>query len=256
MGYVFDYKDSVAYDTWYNSHYNKMAAEHQAQLLETLLKPVSGESVVDIGCGTGETLKHLSSMAGLNLTGIDPSPYMLDVARKKVGARADLHRGVAEELPFDDNSFNHSCLVIALEYVDNPEKAIEEAARVAKDRLFIGVLNRFALTNMQRRVRGIFEESIYTNAQFFSVWELKQKIKDVLGKVPVSWRTVNLFPAAPASFANRIQEMSIAQRIPFGTYAGVVVTLKPRYRVRPLSLKLPGKRDSRLIQQGECTSVK
>ena len=255
MGYIFDYKDSVAYDTWYNSQYNEHAVRHQRQLLNCLLKPSAGDSIIDIGCGTGETLKNLSLTPGLDLTGIDPSPYMLDFAKKKIKDKADLHRGFAEALPFDDNAFNHACLVITLEYAENPRKAVEEAARVAKDRLFIGVLNRYALINMQRRVKGIFEKSIYNNAQFFSIWELKHIVRTVLGRVPVSWRTVNLFPAVDASIVNRIQETTLVQKIPFGTYVGMVVTLKPRYRVRPLALRLPAKRDSQIIQ-GQCTSIK
>ncbi len=255
MGYIFDYKDSVAYDTWYNSQYNRLAALHQNQLLNSLLKPASGDSILDIGCGTGETLKTFSVTPGLDLTGLDPSPYMLDFARKKIKDKAELHRGFAEDLPFDDNAFNHACLIITLEYAENPRKAVEEAARVAKDRLFIGVLNRYALINMQRRVKGIFEKSIYNNAQFFSIWELKHIVRTVLGRVPVSWRTVNLFPAVAAPIVNRIQETTIVQKIPFGTYAGMVVSLKPRYRVRPLALRLPAKGDQRLVQ-GQCTSIK
>ena len=190
MGHIFDYKDSVAYDTWYNSRYNRLAVMHQMQLLKCLLKPVAGDSVIDIGCGTGETLKNLTACPGLDLTGIDPSPYMLDFARKNLVDKVDLHRGVAENLPFEDNAFNHACLILTLEYAENPRKAVEEAARVAKDRLFIGVLNRYAILNMQRRVKGIFEKSIYNNAQFFSIWELKHIVRTVLGRVPVTWRTI------------------------------------------------------------------
>ena len=35
-------------------------------------------------------------------------PYMLDLAAKYLCNRVDLHRGVAEDMPFDDNSFNHA----------------------------------------------------------------------------------------------------------------------------------------------------
>ncbi len=239
MGHVFDYKDSVAYDNWYRSRYSNTSARHHSNLLQTLLRPVSGDSIIDIGCGTGEILKDLNGTSGLELTGIDPSPYMLDIAYNNLGEKVDLHRGFAEDLPFDDNAFNHSCLVSTLEYVNDPQKAIEEAARVAKDRLFICVMNRYAIINMQRRFIGIFNKSIYNKAEFFSVWELKNIVKSVLGKVPVEWRTMDIFPPVVPSFVHMMEKNQFIQKIPFGTYVGMVVTLKPRYRVRPLGLKLP-----------------
>ncbi len=248
MGYVFDYKDSVAYDNWSRSRCNQLVARNQSRLLNNLLKPVSGDSIVDIGCGIGETLKDLTTHPGLQLTGIDPSPYMLDFARNTMGDKADFHRGFAEDLPFDDNSFNHACLITTLEYVVDPQKAIEEAARVAKDRLFICIMNRYAIGNMQRRLKGIFEKSIYNKAQFFSIWELKHIIRTVLGKVPVSWRSVDLFPSIVPSFIHRMEETKIVQKIPFGVYAGIVVTLKPIYRVRPLGLKLPIKQEQKFAE--------
>lgn len=248
MGYIFDYKDSLAYDNWYNSRSNKFIADYQLRLLSGLLKPTAVDSIVDIGCGTGETLHKLTAIPGLQLTGIDPSPYMLDFARDKTGSKVDLHRGGAEDLPFDDNAFNHACLITSLEYTSNPQKAVEEAARVAKDRLFICTMNRFAVINMRRRFQGIFQESIYNKAQFFSLWELKNIVRTVLGKVPVSWGTVDHFPAMAPSFTHKMEEMRLIQKIPFGAYTVMVVTLKPRYRVRPIGLKLPVAREQNFVE--------
>lgn len=241
MGYVFDYKDSIAYDNWCRSRCRINSARHHSNLLQTLLKPSLGDSIVDIGCGTGETLKGLSETPELQLTGIDPSPYMLDIAHSNLGHKVDLHRGYAEDLPFDDNAFNHACLITTLEYANDPQKAIEEAARIAKDRLFICIMNRYAVLNLQRRFVGIFEKSIYNKAEFFSVWELKNLVKTVLGKVPVEWRAIDIFPPIGLSFVHMMEKNPFIQKIPFGTYVGMVVTLKPRYRVRPLGLKLPMK---------------
>ncbi len=79
---------------------------------------------------------------GLDVTGLDASPHMLEFARKRLGVRAELRRGVAEDLPFDDNTFNVATLMTTLEFVEDSQKAIEEACRVTKDRIFLGVLNR------------------------------------------------------------------------------------------------------------------
>ena len=40
-----------------------------------------------------------------------------------------------------------------LEFVEDPKKAIEEVSRVTKDRIFIGVLNRYAIKGIQIRIK-------------------------------------------------------------------------------------------------------
>ena len=172
MGRVFDFKDALAYERWLKKPESKAAFELETRLMQTLLKPMRGESVLDIGCGTGACLRAFLEM-DLKVTGLDPSTYMLDIAARNIGNRADLYQGHGEDLPFDDNSFNYASLFTTLEFVDNPQKTLEEACRVAKDRIFIGVLNRYAIKGIQRRVKGMFTETIFNHAQFFSVWELK-----------------------------------------------------------------------------------
>jgi len=160
---------------------------------------------------------------------------------EKIGERADLYRGYAEDLPFDDNSFNYSCFFTTLEFVDNPQKALQEAFRVTKDRVFIGVLNRYALKGIQRRVKGIFTPTIFNHARFFSVWELKQLIRLIMGQVPVSWRTVCQLPIPSGKFVYNLEQSKFIQRCPFGAFAGMVVILVPRLKTRPLTVRYQAK---------------
>ena len=241
MGYVFDFNDATCYDQWFNEPKNQYITKLEENILVKLLKPEKGESVLDIGCGTGQSLK-LFSKAGLSCTGIDPSPYMLDIAHKNLGNRVDFYRGYAEDLPFDDNSFNYACFVTTLEFVENRQKALEEACRVAKDCIYIGTLNRFALQSLQRRFKIIFGESIYRHAQFFSVWELKKQLRTLLGDIPISWRTVYQIPFGPQRFTRYLEENPLIQFCPFGAFLGMVATLIPRYKTRPLSLRYRPKR--------------
>ena len=246
MGYVFDFKDAVAYEQWFKKPESQIAFELEIQLMRTLLKPSPGESVLDIGCGTGACLLAFLEM-GLQVTGLDPSTYMLDIASQNVTNRADLYRGYAEDLPFDDNSFNYACLFTTLEFVDNPQKALEEACRVAKDRIFIGVLNRYAIKGIQRRVKGMFAPTIFNHAQFFSVWEIKHKIRKILGSTPISWRTVCQLPSQPGKtggIATSLEQSKILQRCPFGAFAGMVVTLVPKFRTRPLTMRYEARNTS------------
>ena len=248
MGVVFDFNDAKAYEQWLKSPANRLFIDFEKKLLLDLLKPIPGKTVLDIGCGTGASTKPLMD-AGLRATGIDPSAYMLDMAAKNLGNRVDLHRGVAEDLPFDDNSFNYASLITTLEFVETPQKALEEACRVAKDRIFIGVLNRYAISGIQLRIKGIFTKTLFNRARFFSIWELKQMIHSLLGGVPVTWRTACHLTAISGRFAYKFERLSLVQRCPFGTLTGMVVTLVPRFTTQPLSLRYGAER-----RTGEATS--
>jgi len=246
MGYVFDFKESKMYERWHREPERIAESERECHLMIEMLQPEPGETMLDVGCGIGAHFKAILGR-GINPTGLDPSPYMLDICFQHFGKRIDLYRGYAEDLPFDDNSFNHAILMTTLEFVDDPRQAVAEACRVAKDRVFIGVLNRYAIKSLQRRVAGIFSESIFNKAQFFGVWELKRMVQSVAGKVPIAWRTINQFPAACSGLAQNLEYSPIIQRCPFGTFLGMSATLIPRFRTRPLALRYHAKNSAGIV---------
>jgi len=237
MGYVFDFKDAGNYDAWLDKGKNRHCLDLEIKLIIDLLSPEKGQRVLDIGCGTGVSLEPLLEQ-GLSLTGIDPSPYMLDLADKRLGNRVDLHRGIAEDLPFEDNSFDAALLFTSLEFTDRPAKAIEEACRVAKDRVVIGVLNRYAPQNMFRRFKSFFFTNIYTQAHFFSIWELRQILFAILGNVPVKWRTTPQFPFVSGPWAFYIESLGLVQKSFCGSLIAMQIKPVPKFRARPLALKI------------------
>lgn len=229
MGYVFDFKTAREYDNWYQNPRNRFVADLEDQLMLRLLRPVRGERVLDIGCGTGRHLLMFLD-TGLDITGLDPSPYMLDIAREKLGHRAELYQGLAEDLPFEDNRFDIATLITTLEFADDYQKALQEICRVAKSRIFLGVLNRYAIKGIERRIKGIFVNSAYNRARFFSIWELKRRIRQVVGKTPLKWGTVLQLPASFRKYTHHLERWPLVHRCPFGCFIGMVVTLVPRYR--------------------------
>lgn len=240
MGYVFDFKSAREYDYWYRKPCNRFVAQLEEQLIVRLLGPVRGERLLDIGCGTGRHLKMFSDM-GLDITGLDASPHMLELAKKRLGPNAALHQGLAEDLPFEDNAFNVATLITTLEFVEDMQAAIEEACRVAKDRIFLGVLNRYAVKGIERRVKGIFSETMYNRARFFSVWELTRQVRQILGKTPMKRGTVHQLPASWKKYSQYIERFWLTQKSPFGTFVGMAVILVPRYRTQNLPIKIVGK---------------
>ncbi len=246
MGYVFEFQDAAAYKNWCKAPRNQFALDLEQRLMFDLLKPVRGYHILDIGCGIGTTLRFCIDN-GLRATGVEPSPYMLDIARKQVGNRAELYRGFGEDLPFDDNSFNYACLFASLEFVDDPQKVLEEACRVAKNKLFIGILNRYSMKSFQIRMQGIFKQTVYNHARFFDVWEIKHKLHTILGDVPITWRTVRQVPLLSGRLTRWFERSAIAQHSPLGDFAGVVVTLIPRFKTRPLPLTVRPKRAAKTV---------
>ncbi len=107
----------------------------EATLRETLsrLELHPGESLLDVGCGTGMLLETLSvSVPNAELAGADPSTEMLQMARKRLDETVLLEQSYAESLPFSDASFDVVVSSSAFHYFGEPLSALKEMARVLR----------------------------------------------------------------------------------------------------------------------------
>ncbi|MHA7293244.1 class I SAM-dependent methyltransferase [Arthrobacter sp. HLT1-21] len=87
--------------------------------------------ILEVAIGTGLNLPHLPP--GARVTGVDLSPAMLAVAvdrARRLGRDVDVRVGNAEQLPFDDNSFDSVICGLSLCGIPDPEAAVREAWRV------------------------------------------------------------------------------------------------------------------------------
>jgi ubiquinone/menaquinone biosynthesis C-methylase UbiE len=89
---------------------------------------LAGRHVLDIGCGTANGMIALRDQHGCRVTGVDPSPAMLDQACAKL-PDSDLRLGTAEDLPFDDESFDGATMISVVHHTDRA-RAMPEARRV------------------------------------------------------------------------------------------------------------------------------
>jgi ubiquinone/menaquinone biosynthesis C-methylase UbiE len=91
------------------------------------------QSILDVGCRTGEVLSRLAERDGLSLAGVDLSPEMIGVARQKLGDRADLRVGDAEELPWPNGSFDVVLCLDSFHHYPSPFAALAEMWRVISE---------------------------------------------------------------------------------------------------------------------------
>jgi SAM-dependent methyltransferase len=217
---IFDEKTAQSYDDWLLTPVGSYVDRREKDLIFDLIAPKEGERLLDVGCGTGDHLLFFRRK-GCDVTGIELSPYMLDIARKKLGHRAEFHLGKAEDLPFSDNEFDIVTITTSLEFMDDPQKVITEAIRVCRGRVFIGVLNKYSAIGVQRRVKGFFSASIYNSARFWGIGELTQMVRIALRGVNIRWGSVLFLPSKWYTFATGLEEIIPVTHNPFGAFLGL-----------------------------------
>ncbi|WP_404478732.1 class I SAM-dependent methyltransferase [Novosphingobium sp. BL-52-GroH] len=93
------------------------------RLAVDLLGPLCGEEVLDAGCGTGAAIAEIRRRADCQVTGVDRSATMLDVARRSVVRDASWLLADLNAVPLPDCSFD-AVLALNLLYFDGPEGLI------------------------------------------------------------------------------------------------------------------------------------
>lgn len=95
--------------------------------------PATQGAILDVGCGTGVLLSRLiAKCPDSDVTGVDASSEMLELARSRLPAIAKLQKCWAEELPFKDNSFDTVVSCNMFHFIRSPTAALNEMLRVLR----------------------------------------------------------------------------------------------------------------------------
>ena len=118
-----------------------------APMLERV-KEICPTHALDVGCGEGRFCRKLQHL-GVTAFGLDPVAAMIDAASEQ-DPNGSYTVGFAEELPFEDDTFDLVVSYLSLIDIDCPEAAISEMARVLRPngRLLVANLSSFATSSI------------------------------------------------------------------------------------------------------------
>jgi len=108
--------------------------EGVAEVLVERVGAGPGQELLDVATGTGNVAIP-AALAGASVTGLDLTPELLEVARRRAGeagVEVNFIEGDAEELPFEDDSFDRVTSCFGVIFAPRQAHAAGELARVAR----------------------------------------------------------------------------------------------------------------------------
>ena len=133
-----------------------------------------GKDVLEAACGTGPGLGYLSGITKSLMAG-DYDAKILDITRNYYKDRIELRQFDAQDMPFEDNSFDVVILFEALYYLPSAEKFVSECKRVLRKDgyVLIATANKdlfdFAPSPYSHKYYGTMELNELFSTQGFNV---------------------------------------------------------------------------------------
>jgi len=111
--------------------------DHAWSLLFEVIKKIEGESVLDVGCGTGIAASIIKAcQPRLEIVGVEPNDNASEIWKSR---NLNVKIGSATNLPFEDGEFDTVISSHVIEHIDSDRKAIKEILRVSKRKAIIVV---------------------------------------------------------------------------------------------------------------------
>ncbi len=167
------------YDAWYGTPRGRWIGDAEFGLLQRGLALRPGDSVLDVGCGTGWFTRRLAELHGVQVTGLDINAEWLAYARERDPTSAYIE-GDALALPFADNSVDGVVSIAALCFTADWRRAVGEIVRVCRGRFAIGMLNRRSLLWREKGQDG--GSGAYRGAH----WVTPEELRDSVAGLPVT----------------------------------------------------------------------
>jgi 2-polyprenyl-3-methyl-5-hydroxy-6-metoxy-1,4-benzoquinol methylase len=134
--------------------------------MREIVEPLGAESVLDAGCGEGETLARLEDVLGERVAAIDVLDECVAYTKQRL-PHVDASMASVYELPFEDRSFDLVVCLEVMEHLDRPAEALRELSRVSRGDLVVSVPYEpyFRLGSLMRGkyVRGLGNHPEHVN---------------------------------------------------------------------------------------------
>jgi SAM-dependent methyltransferase len=226
---LFDSRQASSGDQWLTTERGSYIFSRQEKLIMDLLSPVAGESLLDVGCGTGNYL-HLFQQKKNVLTGLDSSAAVLEVARNKLGSRCELIQSAVTDLPFSDNEFDVVTIINGSQILDDPQRVISEAIRVSRNRVFVGFFNKYSFVGTEQSIRKLFGYPVTSAVRFFTVGDMHSIINKTMATPSYTWGSVIYLPGPVYTFFSEFEELFPMRKNPLGAYVGMAFSVNYTYR--------------------------
>jgi SAM-dependent methyltransferase len=198
------------YEAWYTTPRGAWIGGVEYRLLDELLTPHCGETLLDVGCGTGHFTRRFSDNAVLGWTvGAD-----IDFATARFAAsrgKAAYLAADGRSLPFADRSFDLVISVTALCFMHDARCALMEMLRVARRRVALGLLNRHSLLWFAKGRDG--GRGAYRGAH----WHTRREVERLFAGQPARNLALRTAIMLPATSDVRVWNDQVDQT--FGLYA-------------------------------------
>jgi len=202
---------------------NVYESEHMCFVLGKTLRPggfkltdismkfcefLNGDSVLDIGCGRGNTVEYLGEKYLLNSFGIDPSKVLLQEG-KNSNPEIKIQEGRGESIPFKDESMNGVFAECTLSLMDDLTKTIKESARVLKKKgwfiisdvyarnpQFLDLMQEFSFKSCMRGLHDV--EKLKTKLkncgfEIVLVKDYSDLLKELMVSIVFKYGSMNIF---------------------------------------------------------------
>lgn len=121
----------------YGNRFGESDVERIAQMLRPAVSP--GGHILDVGGGAGQLAHLLAEALEAHVTVLDPTPEMLSYVKTDEWVHAIA--GTAENIPFDDDSFDALIVTDAFHHFGNQRAAAREFSRVVRNNGLVLVLD-------------------------------------------------------------------------------------------------------------------
>ena len=192
---------------WFAALYDWFTSPGERRLLSKLRPRIMGDvegRVLEIGVGTGASFEYYPADA--QVVGTEPDPFMMERAQRRLEelgvTNIELRQTPAEELPFEDASFDHVVSSLVLCTVRDQPRTLAEARRVLKPGGTLRFLEH--VRNDESRFWGTVQDVIMPVWRWFGAGchpnrRTQQAIEDAGFRI--EWlETVRLAPGTPAIY--------------------------------------------------------